>query len=410
MNAAERPVSQVMTAKVVQVSTTLPLTDALKVMGDQAISSVLVVEDGLLLGIVTERDVVRALHRSPSLAALNCADLMQSPVITVGADASCLEAYQLMAGRGIRHVAVTDAGERLVGVASEGDILRDLGIEYYMHFKEVQGVMATKLCLLPASATVGEAAARMDREGHSCVIAIDGAGRPAGILTERDVVRLCHDYAKPAELPLGQVMRAPVRTVRPQFLLHQAVTTMEEAGIRRLVVVDAEDRAIGLVTHHEVVKGLESSSYVSYLKELIERQAQELRENRAILTEKMLLDNILRSATGTAVIAADLDWRVIYCSAGADTVLDLPAAQARGRDLREILDKAGWDDSALEPTTDALRECGAQRQEVVILHDGAGASHLELQLSLLLDEGDTPQGYLLLAQDVGRWDAAPASA
>ena len=83
---------------------------------------------------------------------------------------------------------------------------------------------------------------------------------------------------------------------------------MEETHIRRLVVVDDDGVACGLLTHHEIARGLEGD-YVTYLREIVELQARDLQHAAQAIDEKLLLANILRSVTGTAVLASDLEYR-----------------------------------------------------------------------------------------------------
>lgn len=398
MDTTRKLISEVMTRTVCEVTTDLSVLQALALMQRKSVSSVLVVEDKLTLGIVTERDVVRALHRSGNLKGLSCTDLMQAPVISVMATASCLEVYHLMVGRGIRHMAVTDNAGQLVGIASEGDILRDFGIEYYMSFKDVGGVMTSDVCLLPESARVAEAVARMDEDGHKCVFAADDAGRPVGVLTERDIVSLCHRHDHPESLQLGQVMSKPVRTAKIGDLLHEAVKSMEKAGIRRLAVTDDDGRMCGLLSHHEIVRGLEGN-YVGYLKEMVQRQEKALRTREEASSGKALLENILRSIACTALIAADRECRIVYCNPASTTVLKLPHAAAVGQDMRDVLAGLGW--PAWNPVqTEAALMPGKVHTRQLAWMTGGDHCCAELQISLLIDARNQPQGYLLLARDV----------
>ena len=83
MKISRKLISAVMTRTVCRVGVEQSASQALKLMQAQSVSSVLVIEDELLLGIITERDIVRALSRSGDLRSLSCVDLMQSPVVTV---------------------------------------------------------------------------------------------------------------------------------------------------------------------------------------------------------------------------------------------------------------------------------------------------------------------------------------
>lgn len=391
MDTNRKPISAVMTRTVCQVGIDQTAVDTLALMQTRSVSSVLVVEDEMILGIVTERDIVRALHQNGNLKALSCIDLMQSPVITVTDTTCCLEAYHLMAGRGIRHLAVTDVAGHVLGIASEGDLMRDFGIEYYMNFKDVGGVMSTDICLLPALATVADAATQMIEKHQSCVLIIDEKGCPAGVLTERDIVRLCNEQVHPEHLALGQVMQAPVKTVKAGELLHEAVQAMAAARIRRLVVVKDDGSVCGLLTHHEVVRGLETD-YVTYLKEIVEIQARNLQQAKQAVDEKLLLANILRSATGTAVLASDLEYRVSYATPAVAEVFGLRHGEIIGTDIRTALRQLGWHDAEALLGTAPLAE-GAQHHTLT-----TGGATIDLQVSLLLDAVDCAQGYLVLGQ------------
>ena len=391
MDTNRKPISAVMTRTVCQVGIDQSAVETLVLMQTRSVSSVLVVEDEMILGIVTERDIVRALHQNGNLKALGCIDLMQSPVITVTDTTCCLEAYHLMAGRGIRHLAVTDGAGRVLGIASEGDLMRDFGIEYYMNFKNVGGVMSTEICLLSEVATVADAAAQMIEKRQSCVLIVDANSCPVGVLTERDIVRLCIEQVHPEHLSLGQVMQSPVKTVKAGELLHEAVQAMAAARMRRLVVVNDDGSVCGLLTHHEVVRGLETD-YVTYLKEIVEIQARNLQQAKQAIDEKLLLANILRSATGTAVLASDLEYRVSFATPAVAEVFGLRLGEIIGADIRTTLKGIGWHDADALLGSALLAE-GAQHCTVAF-----GDETIDLQVSLLLDELACAQGYLVLGQ------------
>lgn len=391
MDTNRKPISAVMTRTVCQIGTDQAAVDTLALMQRKSVSSVLVVEDEMILGIVTERDIVRALHQNGNLRALSCVDLMQSPLVTVTETTPCLEAYHLMAGRGIRHLAVTDKAGHVLGIASEGDLMRDFGIEYYMNFKDVGCVMSTEVCRLEVTASIADAVEQMVEKRQSCVLVVDVTGCPVGVLTERDVVRLCDELAHPEGLTLGETMQAPVKTVKSSELLHEAVKSMAEARIRRLVVVDDQGAVCGLLTHHEIVRGLEGD-YVNYLKEIVELQARNLQQAAKAIDEKMLLANILRSASDTAMLACDLDYRISYATPAVVDVLGLHSAEIAGMDLRETLKRIGWKDAGVFLGYELLAE-GAQHYAMSL-----GDCNIDLKASLLIDAQHRTQGYLVLAQ------------
>lgn len=396
MDTNDKPISALMTRTVCEVPTDWSAAQILEKMQAMSVSSVLVVEDRLTLGVITERDVVRNLHRKGGLKSLSCTDLMQAPVVTVEQNEKCMDVYHLMDGRRIRHVAVTDGEGLLVGIVSEGDILRDFGVEHYMRFKDVGGAMSADVILLPESASVGEAVALMDERRQSCVFAVDAERRPLGVLSERDIVRLCHEHDDPQGLNLGATMKGPVRTTHRAALLHDVVKSMDEAHIRRLAVVDDTGGVCGVLTHHEVVHGLEGQ-YVTYLKDMIEEQEKALEGRQVAVSEKRLLENILRSAVGTAVITTDLDGRVGYFSPAVLAMPKLQPFATRGRDAFEVLATLGWPEARQALTPQALANGRLHSRLLAWMADGQ-SSHAELQISLLVDDKNQAQGFLFLAR------------
>ena len=396
MDANTKPISDLMTRTVCEVTTDFSAAQILELMQRKSVSSVLVVEDRLTLGIVTERDVVRNLHRSGGLRSLGCTDLMQAPVVTVEQTENAMDVYHMMDRRRIRHIAVTDAEGLLVGVVSESDILRDFGVEHYMRFKDVGGAMSTDVVLLPETASVGEAVALMDERRQSCVFAVDAQRRPLGVLTERDIVRLCHLHDDPQGLSLGATMSSPVRTAHRAEHLHDVVKSMDAAHIRRLAVVDSDGAVCGVLTHHEVVHGLEGQ-YVSYLKDMIQEQEKALISRQVAMMEKNLLESILRSAAGTAMIATDMECRIVYFNPAVAAMPKLRQFAARGADGREALARLGWTECAEMLTPLALGN-GRMHTQLLAWTDANGTQQAELQVSLLVDDRNQPEGYLLVAR------------
>lgn len=391
MNIGRTRISAVMTRKVYQLDPDQPAMKALSLMRDQAVSSVLVTQERRILGIITERDIVRAMHQRTDLEALQCANLMHSPVITVGAATGCLDAYHLMAGKHIRHLVVTDGESHVLGIVSEGDVMRNFGIEYYSKFKDVGSVMSTALCKMPPSWLVSDALREMVESGQSCVVVVDEAGHPAGIITERDIVRLTSEHMATEQLTLYEAMRTPVITIRPAKPLHAAVKAMESAGIRRLVVIDDRGIACGVLTHHEVARGLEGD-YVAYLKEMAVLQSGAPSHGSHPIDDAVVLASVLRAMTGTAALAADREFRICHASDSAEQVLGLQARDVTGADLRDTLRSIGWRNAAAVLNRDALAQ-GARSHQVAV-----AGGRLEFHVSALVSGQEESPGYLVLAR------------
>ncbi len=251
-----------------------PITTVLATMERRRISCLLAVDaDNRPTGIFTEQDAVRLMADGKGRGEITLADVMQQPVFTVQADLDYREAYRQMSERGFRHLVVVDAAGRLSGIVSEGDFLHHLGMEYLVELKTVASAMTPNPVTLPEQASLAEAIQLMASRHFSCVLATrDGAA--VGIVTERDLVHLAQSDLDPASTPLAAVMHGPVTSIAARQPVQEAARRMQEAGIRRLAVVDGE-RLVGLITRHDIVKSLQGR-YIEYLEETIRRQRHEV--------------------------------------------------------------------------------------------------------------------------------------
>jgi CBS domain-containing protein len=114
-------VRDVMTPAVVTESRHDSLSSAAEIMWRQQTGSVLVTEAGQIVGIITERDLLRAVALGADPERTTVDEAMTAEVYTVPPDTQLQEAARAMAARWIRHLPVVDGG-RLLGVVSMRDV------------------------------------------------------------------------------------------------------------------------------------------------------------------------------------------------------------------------------------------------------------------------------------------------
>ena len=114
-------VSEIMTNAAVIDSADDTLAEAARKMWKQQTGSLLVTEGDDLLGIITERDILKAVATGTPLQEARISEVMTKDVVTVGPGTSLREAAKIMADRWIRHLPVVDGG-KLVGIISQRDL------------------------------------------------------------------------------------------------------------------------------------------------------------------------------------------------------------------------------------------------------------------------------------------------
>lgn len=118
----DRPVSTVMSWPVATIDHEATLSDAVESLAADSIGVVLVLRDGGLAGILSERDVVTHLAAGADPAHLLVGEAMVGDLVTVQADQTILEVAQLMQCAQVRHLPVL-RDRLLAGVVSLRDVV-----------------------------------------------------------------------------------------------------------------------------------------------------------------------------------------------------------------------------------------------------------------------------------------------
>ncbi len=120
--ASETPVSALMADTVVKVTPDATLVDVVDALVGGDVGVVGVVERGRVLGVISERDIVRVISERVALDTTHAIDVASKDLAWCDADATVSEVAIEMAERYIRHVLVERDG-KLVGMVSARDIV-----------------------------------------------------------------------------------------------------------------------------------------------------------------------------------------------------------------------------------------------------------------------------------------------
>ena len=108
---------------VISVTPDTSVLDAIKIMADKAIGSLVVIEDDKLLGIMSERDYARkVIIKGRSSESTHVSEIMTPDVITTSSSHTVNECMNLMTERKIRHLPVVEDNQ-VIGMISIGDLV-----------------------------------------------------------------------------------------------------------------------------------------------------------------------------------------------------------------------------------------------------------------------------------------------
>ena len=238
------------------VFTTMPsdmVFETAKRMSELRISCMVVMDGERVIGILSERDVLRAVAGPPvDLHRITVAQAMSSPVQSVSPALSILTASRIMEARQIRRLPVLD-GKHLVGIVTQTDITR--GLVTLIPLRSISDIMTREVVTVAADASVAEVARVMGSKRISCVVVIR-PGEPAGILTEKDLIRRVVMLQKnPAETRVADVMSSPITSVPPDYSVLGVSRKMDALHLHRLVVIE-DGKLCGIVTQTDIMRAV----------------------------------------------------------------------------------------------------------------------------------------------------------
>lgn len=121
-------VSQILSSKGTDVHSIAPASTVAELATELSARRVgaLIVKDpsGAVVGIVSERDVVRGLANDPSVVNATVESIMTKDVVSIDPDFEVADLTRLMTEKRIRHVPVIDTNGTLVGLVSIGDVVK----------------------------------------------------------------------------------------------------------------------------------------------------------------------------------------------------------------------------------------------------------------------------------------------
>ncbi|MCB1014284.1 MAG: CBS domain-containing protein [Acidimicrobiales bacterium] len=119
---ADQPLSDLVQRGAVTIPPSATLRDAAVVMAREEVGVVVVVSDGRAAGVLSERDVVRAVAEGDDVDDGRAGDVMAMELVTASVDDRVADAAEGMLAGNIRHLPVVD-GDKVVGVVSIRDVL-----------------------------------------------------------------------------------------------------------------------------------------------------------------------------------------------------------------------------------------------------------------------------------------------
>lgn len=232
-----------MTRDVVSILPTDTLDRAYQIATEEGVSSLPVVEDDRLAGVISLTDLLRVGHREAgsgvdaralTFPARTVADEMTPDVKTITPETLLSDAAKIMRAEFIHRLYVVSDG-KLAGVLSTTDLMRAIEEKQVNH--PVGDYMSAPVFTIRDEEPLGEALERLDR-GHASGLVVVEDGWPVGIFSKTEALD-ARDL--PRTMAVGDVMSPKVLVLPPTTTLHRAAAQASALGVRRVVIQDATE-------------------------------------------------------------------------------------------------------------------------------------------------------------------------
>ncbi|MEM0020834.1 MAG: CBS domain-containing protein [Fervidicoccaceae archaeon] len=269
-----------MSSPVIVISPSDTLSYARNLMLKRGISSLIVVEGEVPVGVITTTDFLRTMGK-PELARrpwneIIVREIMTENPITVKMTYSIIDAARIMVKNQISTLPVLDNNGKLAGIIKRTDLVRAYAENYSSRMK-VSDLMDPSPPTVSPFSPITTVMEKIEEKPYFKVLVMDG-DRLAGVIAKRDLIFIDASFLLSTEkyikrdkflekgrtggvryylIPLAlDIMETNVITASPEEDSAEAASVMIRKGIGCLPVLSGEGKVLGILTKHEITTAL----------------------------------------------------------------------------------------------------------------------------------------------------------
>jgi len=259
----------------VAVSQATTLQTVIAHLGDEARnnSCVLVVQNERLVGLVTERDVIRLMANGVALNH-SIGQYMTDSLATLSVDQQLnpLAILNLMRQRQIHHLPLVDDDHRPVRLITTNSLQQVLPPPHVLKLQTARSHMIHHLVTAKTTDSALSAALSLAEYQVNSIVVVsgpeDGPAIVAGLVLRQDVLRFQARQLDLAELPVQAIMRDAQFCLKPTDSLWLAYQVMQQRHLPCLLVVTPQQQPIGMITQADLLSSLDPSEIQNSFSQL----------------------------------------------------------------------------------------------------------------------------------------------
>jgi PAS domain S-box-containing protein len=307
-------------------------------------SSVLVLAAEKLVGIFTERDLVRLTAIQQNLEGIKVSEVMTTSPFTLvlSNHHTVMSVLSIFQQHHIRLLPILNEQKQLIGIVTPEHIRQILQPVNLLKFRTIAEGMTIEVIWATPTTSILRIAQIMMEHNISSIVILDEQQLPVGIVTEQDIVQFQVLELDLQHLLVQSVMSSPVFCLQPADSLWSAQQMMQSKNIRRLVVTNEQGELQGILTQSDLLQLLDPLEMLYLVEklqaEMMQRTAELEQSNR-----ELRLEMIRRQQ-----IEDDLEQRVV----GRTTELAVRTQELQAEIDKYQFQKYALDRSAIVAVTD----------------------------------------------------------
>ncbi|MBE9045224.1 EAL domain-containing protein [Pleurocapsales cyanobacterium LEGE 10410] len=292
-------------------------------------SYLLVLSQSQLVGVLTERDIVKLSAVATDLTEVTVQEVMTKNVITFS-KSNFQDIYQIISilrQHQIRHLPVVDDNEQLVGMISSEGICRALNPSNLLKLRSIEDIINDLVPQAEPNTSILSLSQLMAEKRQSCVVIVENqlsSKIPIGIVTERDIVQFQILGLDLVKTTAQTVMSTPLICMKPTDSLLSVQQQMQKLRVRRLVVAEESGGLRGTVSFQDMLRVFDTTELygvISTLKQELNQQTEHLQQeiqqrekSEAMLQENQQLLKLFIRRAPAAIAMLDYQMRYLVVS------------------------------------------------------------------------------------------------
>ena len=220
-----------------------------------------------------------------------------------------------------------------------------------------------------------------------------------GVVSERDTLKLIQKDNSELQKPISTYMSSPVITIHKNQTVLNAQSIMKNSSIRRLVVVDDDEKIAGILTRHDLIKSI-PEYYVEILREIIDRQKQLVSQTQIKLDEETIFHNAMKSLPHNLVFMTNPNGSIQFISIKESQLCTIATIdigtqiESLEGNLFDIIKNTEWKN---------LVNNGETLHKIVkIRNKYAKFCYFHTSISMILSTNNEFEGYMYIARDISQ--------